>query len=83
MQMKETDLAAHLPVCIHLCESRTTERSARSQAAKEYRRIKVEQGDAEKKKEEGTNLRSVRAGRADGPGQRSSGPSMPFPTFQT
>ena len=35
MQLKETDLAAHLPICMHLCEPRANERRARSKAAKQ------------------------------------------------
>ena len=38
MQIKETDRAAHLPVCIHFCEALAAERSPRSDAAKHYRR---------------------------------------------
>ena len=38
MQMKETDLAAHLPVCMHLCETRANESSARSEAAEQHRK---------------------------------------------
>ena len=38
MQMKKTDRAAHLPVNIHLCAARAVERSARSEAVREYRR---------------------------------------------
>ena len=50
IQIRETDQAAHLLVYIHL---RAAEWSARSEAGN------AEQKDAEKKEEEGTNLRSV------------------------
>ena len=35
MHMKVTDHAAHLPVLVHICETHTTERSARNDAAKD------------------------------------------------
>ena len=36
MQVKETDVAAHLPIYMHLCETRANDGSARSEAAKQY-----------------------------------------------
>ena len=56
---KESYPAADLPVSIHLCESRATKRSARSEAAKQYRMKRGTERRREKKEEEGTNLRSA------------------------
>ena len=83
-QIKETDLAAHLLVYIHLCESRATERSARSEAARQYR--KTWNRDAEKK-ERGRDKPSKcdhgrNASGAHRAGQRFSGPSWTFPYQQ-
>ena len=47
MQMKETDLAAHLLVCMHLCETRANERSARSEAAEQHRKKRGTEGRRE------------------------------------
>ena len=80
MRIKDTDLAAHLTVHIHLCEARGAERRARSEAAKQYRRKRGIERRREKRKRKGQKLRSVMIAATpaapQGPGQRSSGPSM-------
>ena len=69
---------------MHLCETRANERSARSEAAKQNRK-NLEQRDAEKNKEKGTNVRCAMIAEtlAAPLGQgRSSGPSKAFSTDQ-
>ena len=86
MQINETDPAAHLPIYMNLCEPRANESSARSEAAKQYKKKSVDQGEAEKKergRDKPSNCdASNDARRAERPGQWSTGPSLAYPTFQ-
>ena len=86
MHIEETDLAAHLPIFIHMCELRANEKSARHEAAKQYRK-KMEPKDAEKKERardtpskcDDSRDAGRDAGRAVRPGPRFVGPSWPLP----
>ena len=53
MQTKETDLAAHLRIQMHLREPLANERSARSEAVKKYRQIRGTERRREKIKRKG------------------------------